>query len=121
MLVTEERGVVRAQVVPHVDEATTTTHDILMASDVRCEVTRFTPGHKKLCAVIPLDGIELPVETRERLVEAISALADEIRVQGVIGDGARGGEAGRSGSAALGAVGAERPGVDRGSSGRTRP
>ena len=89
MLVTEEHGVVRALVDPHVDEATTTTHDIFMASDVRFEVTRFTPGHKKLCAVIPPDGIELPVEARERLVEAIAALADEIRVQGVIGDGAR--------------------------------
>ena len=89
MLVTEERGVVRARVDPHVDEATTTTHHVFMASDVRLEVTRFTPGHKKLCAVIPPDGIELPAETRERLVEAISALADEIRVQGVIGGGAR--------------------------------
>ena len=49
-------------------------------------MTRFTAGHKKLCATIPASGIELPLEARERLVGAVSTLADEIRVQGVVGD-----------------------------------
>ena len=89
LLVTEQDGLVKARIDPHVDKATTDSHNILMASDVRFEVTRFTPGHKKLCETIPAGGIELPVEARDRLVEAVSALAEEIRVQGVIGDGAR--------------------------------
>ena len=89
LLVTEKEGLVRARVHPHVDEATTDSHNILMASDVRFEVTRFTAGHKKLCAAIPPEGIELPVEARERLLEAVSALAREIRVQGVVRDAAR--------------------------------
>ena len=89
LLVTEDDGLVKAHIDPHVDKATTDSHNILVASDVRFEVTRFTPGHKKLCAAIPAGGIELPVEARERLVGAVSALAEEIRVQGVIGDGAR--------------------------------
>ena len=89
LLLTEKDGLVRARVHPHVDEATTDSHNILMASDVRFEVTRFTPGHKKLCAAIPPEGIALPAEARERLVEAVSALSREIRVQGVVGDAAR--------------------------------
>ncbi len=89
LLVTEKGGLVRARVRPHVDEATTDSHNILMASDVRFEVTRFTAGHKKLCAAIPPEGIELPVVARERLVEAVSALAREIRVQGVVRDAAQ--------------------------------
>ena len=89
LLLDEDQGVLTARVYPHVDEATTENHNLLMASDVRCEVTRFTPGHKKLCAAIPPDGIELPGDARERLVDAVSALARDIRVQGVIGDGAQ--------------------------------
>ena len=89
LLLEQEAGVLRARVYPHVEEATTETHNILMASDVRCEVTRFTPGHQKLCASIPPDGIELPADARERLVGAVSALAGEVRVQGAIGDGAQ--------------------------------
>jgi len=89
LVLQEEEGVLRAHVDPHVEEATTENYNILTASDVLCEITRFTPGHKKLCAVIPAEGLELPADARERLLEAVSALAGEIRVQGVIGDGAQ--------------------------------
>ena len=88
LVLQEEEGILRAHVEPHVEEATTESYNILTASDVLWEVTRFTPGHKKLCAVIPTRGLELPADARERLLEAVSALAGEIRVQGVIGDGA---------------------------------
>ena len=87
LLLRERDGVLTARVHPHVDDATTDTCNILMASDVRYEVTRFTLGHKKLCSAIPRRGIEMPVEARERLVDAVSALAGEIRVQGTIGEG----------------------------------
>ena len=86
-LVLEERhGILRARVNPHVADAITENYHVVMASDVRCEVTHFTKGHKRLCAAIPAAGLELPIEARRRLLDAISALAGEIRVQGVIGD-----------------------------------
>ena len=87
LLLEEENGVLRARVEPHVGEAITENHHVFAASDTRIEVTRFTAAHKKLCAAIPRQGIELPVGARDRLVEAASALAGELRVQGVIGDG----------------------------------
>lgn len=85
----EQKGVLRVRVVPHTDEAYTDSYHILVASDVRLEMTRFTASHKRLCASIPARGIELPVEARERLVDAVSALAEDIRVQGVIEDAGR--------------------------------
>ena len=91
LLLREHDGVLTASVFPHVDGATTGTHNILMVGDARCEVTHFTPDHKKLCAVIPRLGIDVPVEARERLADAVSALAGEIRVQGAIGDASRAG------------------------------
>jgi len=89
LVLREEEGILRAHIDPHVEEATTENYNILTESDVLFEVTRFTPGHKKLCEVIPAEGLELPADARERLLEAVSALAGEIRVQGVIGDGAQ--------------------------------
>ena len=84
----EKNGVLRARVEPHAGEATNSNYHIFTASDVRIEVTRFTAGHRKLCEAIPPGGVEVPVEARERLVDAVSALADEMRVQGAIGFGA---------------------------------
>ena len=89
LLVTEKDGLVRARVRPHVDKATTDSHNIRRASEVRFEVTQFTAGHKKLCAAIPPEGVELPVEARERLLQAVSALAREIRVQGAVREAVR--------------------------------
>ncbi len=86
LLLKEQNGKLRVRVTPHTDMAVTDSHHVLVASDVRLEVTRFTTGHKRLCVAIPVQGIELPLEARERLFGAVSALAEEIRVQGVVGD-----------------------------------
>ncbi|MDE0003692.1 MAG: DEAD/DEAH box helicase [Rhodospirillaceae bacterium] len=88
LLLRERDGRLLALVEPHVSEASSESHLIRETSDMRLEVTRYTARHKKLCEVIPSEGVELPVEARDRLVEAVSAMAGEIRVQGVIGDGA---------------------------------
>ena len=88
LLLQERDGRLLALIEPHVSDASSESHLVREASDTRLEVTRFTPRHKKLCEVIPPEGVELPVEARDRLVEAVSAMAGEIRVQGVIGGGA---------------------------------
>ena len=88
LLLRERDGRLLALVEPHTGDATTESHLIREADDMRLEVTQFTPRHKKLCEFIPPAGVELPVEARDRLVEAVSAMAGEIRVQGIIGDGA---------------------------------
>ena len=88
LLLRERDGRLLALVEPHVSDASSDSHHIRETGDMRLEVTRFTPRHKKLCQFIPPEGVELPVEARDRLVEAVSAMAGEIRVQGVIGEGA---------------------------------
>ena len=52
-----------------------------MATDQRCEVTHFSPNHMRLLQFIPQDGLNLPTDTRPRLLEAVSSLAGEVRVQ----------------------------------------
>ena len=54
----------------------------------RCEVIRFTPGHKRLRAVLPEGGLELPAAARARLLDAVSGLASEVRIHGGIAGGA---------------------------------
>ena len=89
LLLDENDDVLHARVEPHCDNATTDDYHVSVASPVRIEVTRFTPGHKKLCEAIPPDGLALPPEARQRLVDAVSALSGEIRVQGAIAVGAQ--------------------------------
>ncbi len=89
LLLEERNGRLAVSVHPHADIAGTGSYHVFPASDVRLEVTRFAADHKKLCATLPARGIELPLEARERLVGAVSALADDIRVQGVVGDAAQ--------------------------------
>ena len=89
LVLSEHGGVMRAKVEPHVDDSYLRHYRIVMASDVRCEVTRFTKSHRKLCGVVPAGGLELPIDARDRLVDAVSALAGEIRVQGALEDSAR--------------------------------
>ena len=48
----------------------------------RCEVIRFTPGHKRLRAIIPEGGLELPAAVRNRMLDAVSGLASEVRIHG---------------------------------------
>ncbi len=88
LLVEERKGELEVRVEPHADQAGQGRHLAHLASGSRIEVTRFNPEHRKLCDVIPLHGMVLPAEGRERLVAAVSALADEIRVQGLIGGSA---------------------------------
>ena len=88
LLLEEEDGVLQVQVAPHADVAAPHSHHVQFTSDVRLEVTHFAAGHKTLCSAIPERGIQLPAEARDRLVDAVSALAEEIRVQGIIGDAA---------------------------------
>ena len=40
---------------------------------------------RALCDIIPADGLRLPESARERLLEAVSALAGDVRVHGSIG------------------------------------
>ncbi len=89
LVLSEHDGVMRAKVEPHADDSYLRHYRIFMASDVRCEVTQFTKSHRKLCEVVPAGGLELPIDARDRLVDAVSALAGEIRVQGALEDPAR--------------------------------
>ena len=89
LVLSEHGAVVRAKVEPHVDDSYLRDYRIFMASDARCEVTRFTKSHKHLCEIVPSGGLELPMEARDRIVDAVSALAGEIRIQGALEDTAR--------------------------------
>ena len=81
-------GMILARVEPHVLHAVDSSYHVLMVGKRRCEVTRFTPGHKRLFGIIPPKGLALPAPARTRLLDAVSDLATEIRVQGVISDSA---------------------------------
>ena len=61
-----------------------------MVSDRRCEVTRFKPEHQRLLESIPEDGLVLPSDAKPRLLEAVAALASDIRVQSATADGVAG-------------------------------
>ena len=61
-----------------------------MVTERRCEVTRFKPEHERLLEAIPEDGLALPTGAKSRLLEAVAALASDIRVQSATADGAAG-------------------------------
>ncbi len=83
----EERdGRLVANVRPHTDTAVSKNYDVVMAGDARCEVTRFTAEHRRLCGIVPPEGVALPAgEAGERLLGAVSDLASVVRVQGDLG------------------------------------
>ena len=56
-------------------------YGITLASDNRIEVTRFTTDHRRLFDVIPPEGLEFPADGKSRLLEAVSALISQVRVQ----------------------------------------
>ena len=58
------------------------------ATPQRLLVTKFRADHKRLLDVIPRDGIRLPVEAKDRLLDAVAALAADIRVQSGVAGGA---------------------------------
>ena len=58
------------------------------AGNRRLLVTRFRSDHKRLLDVIPRDGIHLPESAKDRLLDAVAALAGDIRVQSGVAGGA---------------------------------
>ena len=51
-----------------------------MAAPGRCEVTHFTPEHQRLFRAIPPDGLTLPAQGRQRLLNTVPGLAARVRV-----------------------------------------
>ena len=86
LVVDEHEGGLRARLVP--DDADSEDYHVRLVDDRRCEVTRFTPGHRRLRAIIPEGGLDLPAAARARLLDAVSALASEVRIHGGIAGGA---------------------------------
>ena len=85
LLIEEEDGRLRVRIDPHREHGRG-DYRFARAGETRYEVTRFGAAHKEMMDVIPPEGIELPVEARERLVGAVSGLAGEFRVQGTMDD-----------------------------------
>ena len=56
-------------------------YGITLASDNRIEVTRFTDDHRRLFDVVPPEGLKFPADGKSRLLEAVSALVSQVRVQ----------------------------------------
>lgn len=54
---------------------------IRLATARRCEATFFSDSHLRLLEAIPEEGLELPTEVRPRLLEAVSSLTADVRVQ----------------------------------------
>lgn len=54
----------------------------------RLLVTQFRTDHKRLLDIIPRDGIRLPEAAKDRLLDAVAALAGDIRVQSGVAGGA---------------------------------
>ena len=86
LVIDEHGGGLRARLVP--DDGDSGDHHVRLVDGRRCEVIRFTPGHKRLRAIIPEGGLELPAATRTRLLDAVSGLASEVRIHGGIVGGA---------------------------------
>ena len=60
-------------------------YSIALATDNRIEVTRFTADHRRLFDVIPPEGLKFPADGKSRLLEAVSALVSQVRVQSAAG------------------------------------
>ena len=86
LVVDEHEGGLRARLVP--DDPDSEDYHVQIVDDRRCEVTRFTRGHRRLRAIIPEGGLDLPAAARVRLLDAVSALASEVRIHGGIAGGA---------------------------------
>ena len=86
LVVDEHEGGLRARLVP--DDGDSEGYHVRLVDGRRWEVIRFTPGHRRLRAIIPEGGLELPGAARTRLLDAVSALASEVRIHGGIAGGA---------------------------------
>ena len=87
LIIEQHPGGIRAAVVP--DDWEEEHYYVRMADARRCEVMRFTPAHRRLLEIVPPGGLELPASARPRLLEAVSALASEVRVHGGVEGEAR--------------------------------
>ena len=83
----DDDGGVTVHVEPYRPEFGSPYH-IEMVNDRRCEVTHFKPAHRALFEAIPEDGLALPKGAKARLLEAVAALASNIRVQSDTAEGA---------------------------------
>ena len=86
LVVDEHEGGLRARLVP--DDGDSEDYHVRLVGGRRCEVIRFTPGHKRLRALLPEGGLDLPGAARARLLDAVSGLASEVRIHGGIAGGA---------------------------------
>ncbi len=83
----DAEGGVMVRIEPHGGD-TDDAYRATMATHRRCEVTRFTLDHRRLFSIVPETGLQLPVGAKSRLLEAVSSLAADIRVQSDAADGA---------------------------------
>ena len=60
---------------------------VAMPTPFRCEVTHFKAEHQSLFEVVPMEGLKLPASAKPRLLQAVSALASNIRVHSDGADG----------------------------------
>ena len=64
---------------------TDTEYVLRSMSGGRIEVSRHTKYHQTLFELIPPEGLKFPVDRKSRLLEAVSALVSEVRVQSTAG------------------------------------
>ena len=86
LVVDEHEGGLRARLIP--DDGSSEDYHVRLVDGRRCKVIRFTPDHKRLRAVLPEGGLDLPAAARARLLDAVSGLASEVRIHGGIAGGA---------------------------------
>ena len=60
-------------------------YGIVRVSSRRYEVTRFSAEHQRLFDHIPPDGLVVPPDAKPRLLEAVSGLVSQVRVQSAAG------------------------------------
>ena len=60
-------------------------YGVARVSDSRYEVSRFTADHRRLFDVVPPDGLVVPPQGKSRLLEAVSGLVGQVRVQSAAG------------------------------------
>ena len=86
LVVDEHEGDLRARLVPAGGDSE--DYHARIVDGRRCEVIRFSPSHRRLRGIIPAGGLDLPAAARTRLLDAVSALASEIRIHGGVAGGA---------------------------------
>ena len=72
-------GGVAARIVPS-RAGTDGPYHVSMAAPGRCEITFFSPAHRRLWRAIPSDGLRLPADAKTRFLKALPALATNVRV-----------------------------------------